>query len=109
MKVSLPGQRVDTDLSSYGNGSFHRRDQSVTSSLAEQSVDDVFMLRSALLGQVRNEIHGVYERKSREPVSGTATGPTQKADTSQEDGGTRQDLSSGSSWLLFEVRLRADD
>jgi hypothetical protein len=42
-------------------------------------------------------------------ASGTAAGPTQQADTSQEEGGTKQDLSSGSSWLLFQVRLRADD
>src|SRR6266545_1832014 len=42
-------------------------------------------------------------------ASGTAAGPTQQADTGQEDGGTEQDLSNGSTWLLFEVRLRADD
>jgi len=42
-------------------------------------------------------------------VSRTAARPTPQADTSQEDRSTSQDLSHGSSWLLFEVRLRADD
>lgn len=43
------------------------------------------------------------------PVSGTAARPSPQANTRQEERGTSQNINSGSTWLVLEVRRSVDE